>query len=61
MSKEKGLMSFREWVDYYYWKGFDVDSLSDEEYYALEDEWNKYIEQKLKERGKWIEKDIIIS
>lgn len=38
-------MSFREWLDYNFYEGFDTSGLSDEEYYELEDAWNDYIDK----------------
>ena len=32
-------LTFREWLDKNFYPGFDVCSLSDEEYYELEDKW----------------------
>ena len=34
---ERRAMSFREWLDKNYYEGFDPSSLSDEEYYELEE------------------------
>ena len=55
------MKSFRQWVNATYWDGFDVDGLSDEEYYELEDAWYKYQEEELKKQGKWLDKEIRIS
>ena len=54
--KKPELRTFQEFLDYYYWKGFDASGLSDEEYYELEDLWNDYVEwfdsmKDLKKRG----------
>lgn len=32
-------LTFREWLDFKFYKGFDVTGLSDEEYMDLEDQW----------------------
>lgn len=37
-------MTFRQWLDFKFYPGFDVDSLTDEEYFDLEDEWRSYYE-----------------
>ncbi len=36
-------MTFREWLNYYYYEGFDPSGLSDEEYYELEDAYNEWL------------------
>lgn len=36
-------MSFKEWLNWTYYEGFDPSGLSDEEYYELEDEYQEYL------------------
>lgn len=36
--------TFEEWLAYYYYEGFDVSGLTDEEYYELEDLYAEYKE-----------------
>ena len=36
------MMNFREWLDFTYYVGFDVSGLSDEQFWALEDDYNEY-------------------
>lgn len=36
-------MTFREWLDFTFYPGFDADGLSDEEYYELEDLYYKEV------------------
>ena len=35
--------SFEEWLSFYYYEGFDANGLTDEEYYELEDAYNKEV------------------
>ena len=37
-------MTFREWLDETFYPGFDASGLSDEEYFELEDEYYKEVE-----------------
>lgn len=37
------MMSFREWLDFTYYEGFDPSGLSDEEYWELEDNYQEYL------------------
>lgn len=36
-------MTFQEWLDHMFYEGFDASGLSDEEYYALEDQYNQEV------------------
>lgn len=37
-------MTFREWLDFTFYPGFDTGGLSDEEFYELEDVYMTYAE-----------------
>lgn len=39
-------MTFYEWLEEYFYKGFDPSSLSDREYYELEDVWRYEMRQR---------------
>ena len=38
-------MTFQEWLDATFYEGFDASGLSDEEYYALEDQYNQEVNE----------------
>lgn len=39
-------MSFLEWLETVFYPDFDPSGLSDEEYYELEDQYNREMEEK---------------
>lgn len=39
-------MTFREWLDRNFYEGFDIYGLSDDEYYELEDAYEKEMKRR---------------